>query len=480
MSRVLLDGQVHVSYSQFYVEWGLPGGQPEMGEAFAGQRNGLCGGAEAGFLFLMTGLHTGQVGLRVEWHEREPPLDSQWEEAVEASLRPLGPHAVLAEWAGEGACPLDLPNTDHRVRYCAIGMQAGRDRDTLVDGDPADRYLLQFWPATPAPDAVLRQSAPTAAYWHGWARELPPPPTEEERAAARAALEQARQAQQQRLRLAQETSIWGGRLPSLHRLRGLKGSVRGLWRYDADLVEELGRCDEEQLRGVARHAARAAGRRAGLERADWISSALHDLDQGRTLPEPFHDVRRLHERVRADDSLNPDYRGRLAVMPHAATPAPPVPAPAPPVEASTPLVPARSPSSPPRRVLGDAGDPTPKALNGLGPLIGSLSLSDVPLRAPEAYLVDRVEPTRNVGVALAPGASLSSEARERLLQAAADPNATRALTYLAVGVIPAAACPDPLQAACDALSGTVRVFGPDWPAFLDGVRTLLHHPAGGN
>ncbi|MFK0174223.1 hypothetical protein ACIQU5_36240 [Streptomyces sp. NPDC090306] len=484
MVRVLLDGSVHVAYGQFYVEWVAPGGQPDMRDAFRGQVNGLGGGAETGFLFLLTGLHTGQVGLRAEWHETEPPLEGRWEEAVEVSLRPRGSRAVLAEWGGSRAYPLDLPREDHRVRYCATGMQAGRDRDTLVEGDPLDRYLLQFWPAAPAPDAVLRRTTPTAAYWHGWARELPPPPTEEEKAVAAAAQEQARQAELDRVRLAQETAIWGGRLPTLQQLRALKGNIRGLWRYDADLVEALGRCGEEQLRRVARHAARAAAGRAGLERAGWIAAALHDLDQGQPLPQLFDDPGRLRERASADDSLDPHYRGRLAVMPHAPAPAPhapapPVPAPAPPVPAPAPARPVTSPVSSRRRRVTTAG-PTPKGLNRLGPLIGTLRAGDVSLPELETCLVDRIEPLHSVVVSLAPGAaSLSSEARASLLRAA-DPNAPEVLTYLAVGVIPAADHPDPLQAACDALSGAVGVFGPDWPALLDGVRTLLCLPTGSN
>ena len=33
-----------------------------------------------------------------------------------------------------------------------------------------DRYLLQLWPAEPAPDAVVREGSEIAAYWHGVAR----------------------------------------------------------------------------------------------------------------------------------------------------------------------------------------------------------------------------------------------------------------------------------------------------------------------
>ena len=82
-------------------------------------------------------------------------------------------------WGGERYWPLDLTETSYRVRYCATGMDEGRELDTRViddedqeDEDRAyDRYVLQFWPAPPAPDQVLRQTSETAAYWHGWVRE---------------------------------------------------------------------------------------------------------------------------------------------------------------------------------------------------------------------------------------------------------------------------------------------------------------------
>ena len=50
-------------------------------------------------------------------------------------------------------------------------MDAGRDLDTTDEGEEApDRYLLQLWPAPQAPDAVVRQTGETAAYWHAVAR----------------------------------------------------------------------------------------------------------------------------------------------------------------------------------------------------------------------------------------------------------------------------------------------------------------------
>jgi len=57
-ARTLFDGEIRVDYSQFYVESFESGWGGDMQAAFEGQRNGLCGGAFDGFLFLTTGLHT--------------------------------------------------------------------------------------------------------------------------------------------------------------------------------------------------------------------------------------------------------------------------------------------------------------------------------------------------------------------------------------------------------------------------------------
>ncbi|GAA1608502.1 hypothetical protein GCM10009804_75310 [Kribbella hippodromi] len=109
-----------VSYSQIYVESAED--YSSMEDCFAGQQNGLCGAASAGKLFLITGLHSGQVDFTVELHDEEPPLDDSWEDVVEASYRPSGP-AMLICWPGDNAAwDLDLQQIDYRVRYCAWGM----------------------------------------------------------------------------------------------------------------------------------------------------------------------------------------------------------------------------------------------------------------------------------------------------------------------------------------------------------------------
>jgi hypothetical protein len=171
--RTLLDSEVHVHYWQIYVESGDMG-VPDLEGAFVGQANGMCGAAVPYGLFLITGSHTGAVGFRVERHEAPPRLDEGWEDVVEVSFRPARTEVALLDWDGQ-SYPLDLEPTDYRVRYCASGMDEAREHDTRREDEPMlDRYLLQFWPAPPAPDRVLKQASETARSEHRHVRGLPP------------------------------------------------------------------------------------------------------------------------------------------------------------------------------------------------------------------------------------------------------------------------------------------------------------------
>ncbi|CAL9340275.1 hypothetical protein SUDANB171_00254 [Streptomyces sp. enrichment culture] len=278
-------GEVHVHYHQIYVVSDPhDAANPDLAEAFAGQNGGLCGAAAPGALWLRTGLHTGNVGFVVEVHDAEPALDPVWEDVVEVSFHPLSEHTRLMEWAGEAAWDLGLARTGYRVRYCARGMDEGRTLDSRVSGEPqADSYLLQFWPAPPRADRVVRRTSREAAHCHHYARGLPPPPTREQRAEKerRARLAQERAAEERRLH--QERWEWGGRLPS-ERLRGLAGQVRGLVRFDGDLVHALDASRPDVQRRVASSAARRACEAAGLTGVPWVSQGLAALTERRPLP----------------------------------------------------------------------------------------------------------------------------------------------------------------------------------------------------
>lgn len=60
--------------------------------AFGGQTNGRCG---ARWALLMSGTHTGRVGVAVESHDEPPPLTEEWDDVVEVSFSPC--LVVLAE-----------------------------------------------------------------------------------------------------------------------------------------------------------------------------------------------------------------------------------------------------------------------------------------------------------------------------------------------------------------------------------------------
>jgi hypothetical protein len=248
-----------------------------------GQQNGLCGAAVPGVLSLTTGLHTGRVSMVVEWFDAEPTVDPQWEEVVEASFAPAQADLVLSSF--QDSFELRLPAvTRLRVRYCACGMDAAHQRDTVSGDEPTvDRYLLQLWPSAQAPDAVVRQTSAQAAYWHRTARALPPPPTAAEReAAARAQAERNRLAAQ-RAPEESERRAWGGRSPS-PRLRELGGYVFALAESHRDLLDTFEAWDPDTQRTAARWLARRAFEIAGLDRVDWARAALDAMDRGAALP----------------------------------------------------------------------------------------------------------------------------------------------------------------------------------------------------
>jgi hypothetical protein len=80
-------------------------------------------------------MHTGDVGFTVELHDEPAPLNESWQEIVETSFHPIG-EAVLVGWRGQWQRPLDLAQTSYRVRYCATGMDTGRELDTRMKGEP--------------------------------------------------------------------------------------------------------------------------------------------------------------------------------------------------------------------------------------------------------------------------------------------------------------------------------------------------------
>ncbi|GLY99945.1 hypothetical protein [Actinoplanes sp. NBRC 103695] len=278
---VIFDGEIHVHYR--FINLTVDDDLPDLSHASGGQRNGLCGAAEPGALAMITGLHTGPVPFTMTWHDTEPPPADDWEEVVEVPFEAASHDVTLS--AFEESHQLRLPATGSlRARYCATGMEEATDLET-----PVDRYLLQLWPAAPAPDAILRETSRSAAYWHGVAQETPPPPTQAERAAARAAEEQKKAAQQAQWAAERERREWGGVAPT-PRLRELTGNARTMAATHRDLLDDLALLPAPRQREIARWLAREAFTHAGLTDDPQAVAALDALDRDVPLPPPFTDL----------------------------------------------------------------------------------------------------------------------------------------------------------------------------------------------
>lgn len=164
--RVLYDSDAHVDYAQIYVHSGWDGFADPLTGNFKGQVNGLCGGAEPGDLYMITGLHYGHVGFIVELHDEAPSIDDMWEEAVEVSFKPTSKIVALTEWGGESWPLLSSGWTTASGTALRGWMRRGRWIRASTTSRPIDRYLLQSWPAPRSADQVLKQTSAIAAYWH--------------------------------------------------------------------------------------------------------------------------------------------------------------------------------------------------------------------------------------------------------------------------------------------------------------------------
>ncbi|MEU9731479.1 hypothetical protein [Streptomyces sp. NPDC048002] len=418
---------MHVHYGQIYIESDPDSFGPDLAEAFAGQSAGLCGAAIPGTLWLSTGLHTGHVGFTVEVHDQAPPLDPAWEEAVEVTFHPVSARTVLAQWAGEATWELGLRETHYRVRYCARGMDEAHRQDTRLDKDPQlDCYLLQFWPAPPARDTVLKQTSKTAAYWHDYARQQPDPPTPAERAEAERQARLAEETAERERLLAVERWEWGGQLPS-RALRDVRGNVRGLLPFDPALVHAIAAAPEAH-RAIAALAARRACEAAGLADIDWVSAGLVALAEGRPLPSPFDEWTDMWRALDSDPRVPPRTVGR-PIPPER----PPFPSPA---RHDTQVVTPRP--APTARVVGPA--------------------------AAEAKLASS-------GEALSPPPEDGTLHALKVTLGGPDPSLRMSQPHMALRAVPDAAAADPLQAALDAVYAAVVTYGEDYPTLLQEVRS---------
>lgn len=167
----LFAGNIEVQYGQAYLE--LDGSfDGAMDTCFLGQMNGLCGAQMPAIMFLMTGLHTGIVGITIHLFDADPGIDESWEEVVEVSFQAPKGAITLMEWAADQGARMAVPAGSYRARYQGRAMQTANELDTNDNDTPVDTYRLDLWPAPPAPDRVVKQTSTVAAYWHDWASKL--------------------------------------------------------------------------------------------------------------------------------------------------------------------------------------------------------------------------------------------------------------------------------------------------------------------
>jgi hypothetical protein len=282
---VLFDADVPVHYGFMF----LTGSDehPDLGDTWAGQQNGLAGAAIPGVLSMITGLHTGRVPLRIEWHATAPEPGVGWEEIVDVPFTP--PSVDMCVRSFQDSFDVRLPGTGPlRARYCAAGMDAARDVDTVMSGEPTvDRYLLQLWPDEEAAETIVRQTSAIAAYWHGVAREAPSAAEDTGDDAGENGDDGGQDGwgegdQEDRY----EAWAWSDRPPS-DRLRQLRGNVLPVAQHHRDLLDVFDGWDPAVQRAAARWLARRAFEVAGMDEIGWVRPALTAMDRGEPLPEPF-------------------------------------------------------------------------------------------------------------------------------------------------------------------------------------------------
>lgn len=168
--RVVFDGTPHVHYG-FIAFASVAGGDFRNGSAARdGQANGLCGAKVPGELHMVTALHTGPVGFRIEVYDHKPAVEDVWDEVVEVSYTAGPDTCTLAafEWWHElPDCEL-VAGHSYRARFAGRNVEEAHRADSIGHQDPAiDQYLLQFWPdAVLRDDAVVRETSGWAGYWH--------------------------------------------------------------------------------------------------------------------------------------------------------------------------------------------------------------------------------------------------------------------------------------------------------------------------
>lgn len=180
-------GVVPVAYHLFFLAEANTDPTPSISTA-----NGLVD-IQPGMVIIFTGIHTGDARLTVEARNGPPTEVSAeaWDEIVEVSFdASIGRMAVSA--LGDDVTD-PFPILTHVGAGSYRARVHARGRDTDIDGtvfEPVEDYLIQIWPAPPAPQRIYKQTDRYGAELRSTDQDetpalQPPPPTlEDQRAEA--------------------------------------------------------------------------------------------------------------------------------------------------------------------------------------------------------------------------------------------------------------------------------------------------------
>lgn len=160
----IFNGKFPVCYGQFYFlstdDW-----DGDLMHCFPCQENGLCGVSSKGVVFFITGLHTGNITLKVILHSSEPELDQSKDEIVEASFTVSDLPMKLEAWGGELVKDTELSPGTYRIRYGAKNFGVAEELGKFEEGD-IECYDVDIWPAPYSKDEIIKVTSEQAMYWH--------------------------------------------------------------------------------------------------------------------------------------------------------------------------------------------------------------------------------------------------------------------------------------------------------------------------
>lgn len=159
--KILMPWQrVHTQYGIFDICWVDPSVGLDWNTAWAGHRNRMVGAAaDFGVAMFFSSWLGAQASIEL-LEDQPAQIPQEWEDVVEVSTTiPQGVEPFWMTFAGESAGPLPIPAGTWRLRVSAQGRDVipVAPSDDEEEPPPLDRYLIQLWPAPPAPEEILRQ-----------------------------------------------------------------------------------------------------------------------------------------------------------------------------------------------------------------------------------------------------------------------------------------------------------------------------------